>query len=104
MFQELSLRQKTRQDGADSYQGGAFLRLKTQDTLMDNNALLALWNIEDMPACPEGMMLARAFLISCGEGVNRLGTEEPADRITDLTACYIALVEHGKDCDNCNEV
>ena len=44
------------------------------------------------------------FLISCGEGVNRLGTEEPSDRITDLTACYMALVEHGEGCDNCNEV
>jgi hypothetical protein len=37
-------------------------------------------------------------------GVNRLGTEEPSDRITDLTACYMALVEHGEGCDNCNVV
>jgi hypothetical protein len=44
---------------------------------MNNKAVLALWSAEDMPACPEGMMLAQAFLISCGEGVNRLGTEEP---------------------------
>ena len=57
-----------------------------------------------MPACPEGMMLAKAFLISCGEGVNRLGTEEPADRITDLTNCYMALVEHGEGCDDRQEV
>jgi hypothetical protein len=52
--------------------------------------------LEEMPACDEGMRLAQAFLISCGEGVNRLGTEEPSDRITDLTACYMALVEHGE--------
>jgi hypothetical protein len=71
---------------------------------MDNKTLLSLWNTEDMPACPEGMMLAKAFLISCGEGVNRLGTEEPADRITDLTNCYMALVEHGEGCDDCQEV
>jgi hypothetical protein len=71
---------------------------------MDHNKLLALWNTDDFPTCEEGMMLARAFLISCGEGVNRLGTEEPADRITDMTACYMALVEHGEGCDNCNEV
>jgi hypothetical protein len=32
-------------------------------------------------------MLAHAFLISCGEGVNRLGTEEPLDRINDIKAC-----------------
>jgi hypothetical protein len=71
---------------------------------MDNKALLALWKLDEMPACPEGMKLAQAYLISCGEGVNRLGTEEPSDRITDLTACYMALVEHGEACDNCNEV
>jgi hypothetical protein len=52
---------------------------------MDNKALLALWKLE-------------------GEWVNRLGTEQPSDRITDLTACYMALVEHGEGCDNCNEV
>jgi hypothetical protein len=52
----------------------------------------------------KGMMLAQAFLISCGEGENRLGTEEPSDRIADLTACYMALVEHGEGCDDCNEV
>ena len=46
---------------------------------MDNKALLALWDHEEMPACPEGMMLAQAFLISCGEGVNRLGIEEPSE-------------------------
>jgi hypothetical protein len=71
---------------------------------MDEKALLALWYPEDMPACAEGMMLARAFLISCGEGVKRLGAEEPSDRITDMNACYMALVEHGEGCDDCNEV
>ena len=60
----------------------------------EHQSVLALWSTEDMPACAEGMMLAQAFLIRCGEGVNRLGTEEPSDRITDLTACYMALVEH----------
>ena len=49
-------------------------------------------------------MLAQAYLISCGEGVNRLGTEEPLDRLNDIQACYMALVEHGEDCDSCNEV
>jgi hypothetical protein len=37
------------------------------------------------------MMLAQAYLISCGEGVNRLGTEEPGDRIRDIKACYRVL-------------
>jgi hypothetical protein len=71
---------------------------------IDRNALLALWKLEDIPACDEGMMLAQVFLESCGEGVNRLGIEEPADRIADITACYMALVEHGGDCDKCNDL
>jgi hypothetical protein len=31
---------------------------------MDTNALLALWNLEDMSACEEGKMLAKVFLES----------------------------------------
>jgi hypothetical protein len=32
---------------------------------VDAGALLNLWKLEDMPACDEGMELARAFLNSC---------------------------------------
>ncbi|MGF7180367.1 hypothetical protein HDF11_001871 [Tunturiibacter psychrotolerans] len=71
---------------------------------MDHDKLLALWDIEDIPACDVGMILAQAFLISCGEGVNRLGTEKPSDRMNNIQSCYTALVEHGKGCDSCNEV
>jgi hypothetical protein len=60
--------------------------------------------LDEMPACPEGMMLAQAFLISVGEGVNKRDTAEPADRIIDVTARYMALVEHGEGCYSCNEV
>jgi hypothetical protein len=71
---------------------------------IDRNALLALWKLEDIPACDVGMELAKTFLESCGEGVDRLGIEEPADRITEINAAYMALVEHGSTCDKCNEV
>jgi len=71
---------------------------------MDQAALLKLWDLDDLPACDEGMQLARVFLESAGEGVNRFGREEPADRITEMNAAYMALVEHGADCDKCNEV
>jgi hypothetical protein len=50
------------------------------------------------------MELAKAFLESCDEGVDRLGTEEPADRITQIAASYTAMVEHGSGCEKCNEV
>jgi hypothetical protein len=71
---------------------------------IDRKALLDLWNVVDMPACEVGMELATKFLESCGEGVDRLGVEEPSDRITLMNAAYMELVEHGADCDNCNEV
>jgi hypothetical protein len=71
---------------------------------MDHNKLLALWSTDDLPACLEGMMLAQDYLISCGEGVNRLGIEEPLDRMNDIQTCYMALVEHGVGCVDCNEV
>jgi hypothetical protein len=72
--------------------------------MMTSEALLALWELENMPACEVGMQLAKTFLESCGEGVNRLGFEEPADRITEITTAYRALTEHSGDCDDCNEV
>jgi hypothetical protein len=71
---------------------------------MDHNKLLALWNTDDFPACEEGMMRAQVYLISCGEGVNRLGTEEPLDGLNDIQACYMALTEHGENCESSNEV
>ncbi|MBB5058102.1 hypothetical protein HDF16_002808 [Granulicella aggregans] len=70
---------------------------------MHREALLKLWNMDEIPACDKGMELAQAFLISAGEAVYRLGTEEPGDRLTELTAAYMAMAEHYGGCDNCNE-
>jgi hypothetical protein len=36
--------------------------------------------------------------------LEKLGTEEPLDRLNDIKACYMALFEHGVDCDSPNEV
>jgi hypothetical protein len=47
--------------------------------------------------------LSKTFLETCGEGVDRLGTEEHSERITIITARYTVIVEHGSGCDNCNE-
>jgi hypothetical protein len=68
---------------------------------IESNALLALWDSKTSP--PVGMELAKAFLETCGEGVDRLG-EEPADRITQITASYTAMVEPGSSRDDGNEV
>jgi hypothetical protein len=70
---------------------------------IDRKAFLDLWNLVDMPACDAGMELATRFLERCGEGVDRLGTEEPSDRITEMNAAYMELVTHGVDCDECKE-
>ena len=70
---------------------------------VDRNALLSLWKLDEIPACDKGMELARSFLVCAGEGVDRIGIEEPSDRLTELTAAYMALVEHGAGCEDCNE-
>ncbi|WP_433975589.1 hypothetical protein [Tunturiibacter lichenicola] len=44
-------------------------------------------------------MLAKAPL----KELVALGTEESLDRLNDIKAHYMALVEHGEDCDKCNE-
>jgi hypothetical protein len=51
-----------------------------------------------------GMELAAKLLETCGDGVNRLGVEEPSDRITELETAYLTLEEHGANCGKCNEV
>ena len=68
---------------------------------LDRNALLALWKLDEMPACQTGLNLAYAFLESCGEGVSRLGVEDSADRMTELTINYLAMVEHVGECEDC---
>jgi hypothetical protein len=70
---------------------------------MNREILLKLWNMDEIPACDKGMELAQAFLVSAGEAVYRLGTEEPGDRIIELTAAYTAMTEHFSGCENCNE-
>lgn len=70
---------------------------------VDQNAFLSLWKLDESPACDKGMELAKSFLVCAGEGVDRIGIEEPSDRLTELTSAYMALVEHAAGCDDCNE-
>jgi hypothetical protein len=45
---------------------------------IDREELLGLWkNIEDIPACDEGMEYVRAFLEVAGECVDELGRSQP---------------------------
>lgn len=70
---------------------------------LNREKLLSLWDLEDMPACDADMQLVEAFLVSCGEAVDRFGEEGPEDRLAQITASYMALVDHGNLCDDCNE-
>jgi hypothetical protein len=70
---------------------------------LNREKLLRLWVLEDMPACKAGMHLVEAFLVSCGEAVDRFGEEGPEDRLAQITASYMLMVDHGNLCDDCNE-
>lgn len=40
---------------------------------LNREKLLSLWELEDMPLCDTGMQLVEAFLVNCGEAVDRFG-------------------------------
>lgn len=70
---------------------------------MEMKTLLGLFQLDEIPACEKGMELAKTYLEVCLDGVNRYGVEEPSDRLTEITAAYQVFVDHGADCDDCNE-
>ena len=72
---------------------------------MENETLLSLWpNLEGIPVCNEGMMLARAFLEAAGECVNSLGRNRTSSSRADLLWKYNAMVLHSDRCQKCNDV
>ncbi|WP_157468280.1 hypothetical protein [Edaphobacter aggregans] len=40
------------------------------DVAIDKQAFLSLWKLDELPACDEGMELARRFLLRAGESIN----------------------------------
>ena len=71
---------------------------------VQSEALLSFWDIENMPACDEGMELARRFLVVAGECVNTLGHGRTSTSRNDLLWTYNAMVNHSDKCAKCNEV
>jgi hypothetical protein len=70
---------------------------------IDREELLNLWkNIEDIPACEEGMEYAKAFLEVAGE-CDELGRSQPAVMRSALLNAYDLMVRHRLVCANCNE-
>lgn len=67
--------------------------------------LLSLWpNLEEMPACDDGVKLAQAFLEAAGECVNTLGRGRTSGSRSNLLAAYNWMVAHGDRCEKCNEI
>jgi hypothetical protein len=70
---------------------------------IDPKALLNLWSLEEMPACDEGMELARSFLVSAGEAVSRVQNEDPEHLRMEVNVQYDAFIRHCAECPKCNE-
>jgi hypothetical protein len=66
---------------------------------VDRKALLALWKTDEVPACDEGMELARPFLETCGRAL-----ESTEDEQFSIVQRWRAFFRHRSACDKCNEV
>ena len=72
---------------------------------IDRAQLLALWKLDELPACDDGMELARLFLERAGDAVDKL--DDPTKIIAVRNALIRAhkdLIDHRANCPNCNEV
>ena len=70
---------------------------------MDAEALLKLWKLVDMPACDEGMELARAFLASCGQAVEKADAFDRLRLRAESDFRFSRYTTHRVICPKCNE-
>jgi len=66
--------------------------------------LLELWNLEEMPACDEGMELAELFIVRCLEAVAILDEAEAIPKRNAIIRAHKTFVEHRAACGKCNEI
>jgi hypothetical protein len=62
-----------------------------------------MWDLENIPACDEGMTLAHKFLDAAGECVNTLGRGRTSGSRAALLSALNAMEMHGDRCGKCNE-
>jgi hypothetical protein len=74
------------------------------DVAIDKQAFLALWKLDELPACDVGMELARSFLLRAGDAVDRLDQDAVIATRNALIRSHKELVAHRSECPNCNEV
>jgi hypothetical protein len=68
---------------------------------IDTISLLSLWKLDEIPACDEGMELARSFLEACGDAVDRVGGADTAGLRTEFTTRYNTFLTHYAKCPKC---
>jgi hypothetical protein len=66
--------------------------------------LAEYWKIEDIPACDEGMELARLFLESCARAVEVVSFADTLTLRADFHFRFSKYAAHRADCEKCNEV
>jgi hypothetical protein len=74
------------------------------DVAIDKNAFLALWKLDELPSCDEGMELARRFLLRAGEAVDKIEQDDVIAMRNGLIRAHKELIAHRSECPNCNEV
>ena len=62
-----------------------------------------LWNLDELPACQEGMELAARFLERAGEAEDRLDEANIPIVSNAMIRSHKELVDHRATCPKCNE-
>jgi hypothetical protein len=70
---------------------------------IDSAQLLALWKLDEIPACEEGMEFVARFLERAGEAADRLDEATIIATRNALIRAHKDLVAHRATCPNCNE-
>ena len=70
---------------------------------IDRAQLLALWKLDELPACQEGMELAARFLERAGEAEDRLDEANIPLVRNAMIRSHKELVDHRATCPKCNE-
>lgn len=72
--------------------------------VVDELKLMALWNLDEIPACEEGVKLASEFLTACSRAVEQIGVAETFSLRSDFHFKFSKYAAHCAGCENCNEV
>jgi hypothetical protein len=74
-----------------------------QVMVVDESKLMALWNLDEIPACDEGVKLASEFLTACSRAVEQVGVVESFSLRSDFHFKFSKYAAHYEGCDKCNE-